>query len=68
MAKVALDHIDKAILRYMLMHGRWANTNQIANAVRIAWPTADIHTTCLYRYGYLVKGKKGTLTYWRANH
>jgi Mn-dependent DtxR family transcriptional regulator len=63
-----LDYIDKAILRYLFFHHGWLNTNQIANKINMAWMTAHEHLNYLHNKGYVAKGQKGELTYWRANN
>lgn len=62
-----VDHIDRAILKVLFQLHGWVNTNQIADRVGIAWQTAENHLDKLNNFGYVVKGKKGTSFYWRAN-
>ena len=62
----ALNYYERLILRYLYSHGKWSNTNHIAERTGIAWITAEKHLENLFRRGYVSKGRSGSVTYWRA--
>lgn len=62
-----LDSIDRTILRFLFRHRSWATTNHIADRSGIAWATAKDHLKDLERYGYVIRGQKGNLYYWKVN-
>jgi len=62
-----LDHIDRAILRLLIQYHGWLNTNQIADKVDIAWLTAEKHLKQLNIHGYVIRGSRGSMIYWRIN-
>jgi len=63
-----IDFYDKQILRLLLRKNGWLNTNQIAEALDISWNTANKHLIKLFRIGYVIKGRKGGLVYYKANY
>lgn len=67
MRRQRLDSIDRAILRFLFRHRNWATTNNIAERSGIAWATANDHLKDLARHGYVVRGQKGELFYWKVN-
>lgn len=60
-----LRPIERKVLGIMYSAWRPLNTNEIARAVEISWPTANKYLQRLYDKGYLRTKKKGKAQYWR---
>lgn len=64
---MTLDHIDKAILRFLIQYNGWTTANYISASLGISWITVARHLEVLEYEGYVIKGTKDKLFYWRVN-